>query len=244
MVRPTLQRGQSSMLWEAANSVTPISVYAVNYPRFKAKENKTLALLSALMLTVASSGLFAASSLTWVEENTALPWDMFSLQLHDLLHALVHLHGALPHEPEAHLERCGERYRTDALQDAQGLLLRRLPLPGGRHDFLLPVHGRWPCHIRLPGNVLRPHGIADVRCPVSSLAHRATGTVRRSGSGGGDNTRLSVYARCGRSLYPRRREGRVPSGLPVTSGMVWTRTIASGVSGLSKEYKSFACVEL
>ena len=65
------------MLWEAANSVTPISVYAVNYPRFKAKENKTLALLSALMLTVASSGLFAASSLTWVEENTALPWDMF-----------------------------------------------------------------------------------------------------------------------------------------------------------------------
>ena len=44
MVRPILSRSSSSTRWEAANSVAPMAVYAVNYPRFKAKEFKTLAL--------------------------------------------------------------------------------------------------------------------------------------------------------------------------------------------------------
>jgi hypothetical protein len=81
MVRPiSLQRQENSWesaQWEAATSATPIAVYAINYPRFKAKENKTLALLSALMLTVASSGLFAASSLTWMEKNFPVETFMF-----------------------------------------------------------------------------------------------------------------------------------------------------------------------
>ena len=69
--RPILLRNQGGgtnyLQAQAANSVAPISVYAVNYPRYRARENKTMALLSALMLMVATSGLFAASSLTWVD---------------------------------------------------------------------------------------------------------------------------------------------------------------------------------
>ena len=99
--RPILLRNQGGgtnyTQSQAANSVAPISVYAVNYPRFRARENKTMALLSALMLMVATSGLFAASSLTWVDfsslhesmhnssiqasgwrADSALTWDQFA----------------------------------------------------------------------------------------------------------------------------------------------------------------------
>jgi len=80
MVRPIAMEARSPTLLAASHSADhdeqmPISVFAVNYPRFKAKENKTQALLSALMLTVAGSGLFAASSLT---ENPSLSWHEFN----------------------------------------------------------------------------------------------------------------------------------------------------------------------
>ena len=68
---------RESTLWEAASVAdnAPIFVYAVNYPKYKVKENKTQALVSALMLTVAGSGLFAASSLT---KPPSQSWDEFN----------------------------------------------------------------------------------------------------------------------------------------------------------------------